>query len=68
MITRKFKKGDRVINPNMGKGTVIHGSYSTRHGVDWVCVKCDDFLGQEYPLCGEDSEWEMLNESNKSNI
>lgn len=60
MIERKFKKGDRVIHPVMGKGTVTQGSYSTIHFKDWVCVKCDDWLEQTDSLCGEDSEWELL--------
>jgi len=59
---KRFKRGDRVLCPIAGKGTVNHDSHYAMSGGTWTCVVYDDWLGQKESLCGDDSELILLEE------
>lgn len=63
---KRFKKGDRVFDKVCGFGTVSRDSYYSRDFGTWTCVVYDDFVGQKYPLCGNDEELVLEEEYKKA--
>lgn len=57
---KKFKEGDRVHHEIAGLGTVTTATYNTVDFTTWTCVKYDDYLGQNLPLCGETNELTLV--------